>query len=777
MLDVFAGRPSENTLRSQLVRLNQTDFAGCVLDTSDPNRRFAVEILLDGWPFAVVNADQGEPDASDGDGAHGFRIRIPEAVLSHHTLVSARLANTHLVCGQPIDLSLPFGEANAGALFGGWVQVDGDGWIGGALSDCGAEPAAIFLAEGSTIHVARPEHPVSPSHPGTRGGTNFVFRAYLADQLAPDRLTRIRVCNDRGMELEGSPLYLAGSPDPIVGALVTSGRLAHRSDRLLYYRTRFPRMLPMGLYEEWKVAARPAAPPVAIDHAVVLVGSGDPHLSVADLGIGRGSTLLAIALPDASSPVSFDGQDLLQSLTDMDELPDRLVFAPAGTRFGDGSLARLLDSLDDRAVAFAYGDVEMAFDGRTVPFLMPAFDYERLLEQGYCAFVFAAWTEDVRRVAERLRPATLYDLIFGLLETAGASPGGISVGHVPFPIAALPDLAEGSLSQPHMSAVRAHLARRGQRARLVPGGPSGFPLPILRIARELPSDRGVTAIVPTRDRADLLERCIATLHGSSRHVDLETIIVDNGSQEAETARLFDAFARDGIRVIRDDKAFNYARINNQAVAEARSNTILFLNNDVEFLDEDTLAEMLSRLVEPDVGAVGILMRRQNDVIQHGGVVLGPSFAAVHSYTDRVFGDPGYCDGLRVAHQCSAVTAACMMVRKRDFLSVGGFDATGFPIAFNDVDLCLKFGKAGLRTVLTPHQHILHHESVSRGRDDTLTRRPLFARELAKLRETWSAVLLDDPYYNPCLGRGHHPYDGLATDPLHLAPRLRTLRLG
>ena len=770
-----------DALRTRFVRANCTTFVGSVFDPRDRDRRFSVEIYLDGFPFAVVRADQVEYPSPLGDGAHGFRIGIPAAILARHTLVSARLANGHIDCGLPIDLSRAVCAGASTIGSGGWLRLAGEGWIQGVLENCGADPAAVFVANGRTVHVARPDHVVPAERRQGRQPLAFGFTAYLADKLEHDRLTWLQIFNDQGAELEGSPLPVVGSPDPLVQDIFRDGVGAKRIDRLAYYRARFPETLPMGLYATWKSAVRPGPSAVAPAHGIILVGSGDPHHSVAGLSIGRGPAALALGLLDTASPVGFNPDDLLRSLDSIDDLPERLVFAPSGTRFADDQGARLVEALDDPSVLFAYGDLELTIGGQSMPYLMPAFDYERLLEQGYCGLVFAAPTAAIQRIVAAVQPRSLYDLVFALLEDltpakTGSRTGRI-VAHVPFPVAALPALDPDTLSTPHMLAVRDHLHRRGQSARLTMRSSAGLTLPALHVKRSLPLDRSVTVIVPTRDRADLLEPCLSTLRNCAHYLDLDVIVVDNGSQEPATFNLFETLARDGIRILRDERAFNYSRINNDAVAMATAGTVLFLNNDVEFQTEDTLEEMLSRLTEPDVGAVGVLMRRANDVIQHGGVVLGPSFAAFHAHVDRVVGNAGYCDDLRVARQCSAVTAACMMVRRSDFLAVGGFNATDFPVAFNDVDLCLKLAAAGLRTVLTPHSTVIHHESVSRGRDDSLTRRPLFAREVAQLHESWSKVLIDDPFYNPCLGRTQHPYNGLAVNPISLRPRLQRVRLG
>jgi GT2 family glycosyltransferase len=180
--------------------------------------------------------------------------------------------------------------------------------------------------------------------------------------------------------------------------------------------------------------------------------------------------------------------------------------------------------------------------------------------------------------------------------------------------------------------------------------------------------------------------------------------------------------------------------------------------------------MLSRIAEPDVGAVGATLLWPSEVVQHGGVVLGVNFAAGHAFSERINGDPGYGDLLVVARQCSAVTAACLLTRRRLFLDLGGFDEDHFPVNFNDVDFCLRLRARGYRIIVTPYAKLMHRESASRGRD---TRHDLASRtqgELRNLRSAWGEALLSDPFYNPLLSLDETPFSALAWPPRSVAPR-------
>ncbi|MEM7567905.1 MAG: glycosyltransferase, partial [Pseudomonadota bacterium] len=398
------------------------------------------------------------------------------------------------------------------------------------------------------------------------------------------------------------------------------------------------------------------------------------------------------------------------------------------------------------------------------PWLMPAFDLERFLEQGYAAQALAVRRDDLLH-ALKAGAESVYDIVLSTVTRHGRG----AVGHVPGAHLRCP---------PADPAIESRALLRASRRWLADGEPgatvSATDRAGLRIHRE-PLARALSVIIPTRDHPDLLRTCIGSLVRHDGDIAIELIVVDNGSREPEALAYLDALKSDGARILRDDRAFNYARMNNDAVALASNEAVCLLNNDTEFV-EPVFAEMLGRLRPADVGAVGVLMARETDVIQHGGVVLGSWHGAAHAFEDRMLGDEGYGRMLTTAHEVSAVTAACMVLRKADFLGVGGFDARRFPITFNDVDLCLKLRAAGKRIVMTPHVHIKHHESASRGHDADLAKRARAARELALLRQRWGHVLTDDPYYNPCLSLGTYPYAGLAALPRRMEGARRNIGL-
>jgi GT2 family glycosyltransferase len=334
-------------------------------------------------------------------------------------------------------------------------------------------------------------------------------------------------------------------------------------------------------------------------------------------------------------------------------------------------------------------------------------------------------------------------------------------------VALLPPLDPQSAGRSLCQASRAHLRRRGSPVKVTTA--AGALFPAVHVARGTEGMRA-SIIIPTRNRGDLLRRCIESIAPGLERSGGEVIVVDNDSSDPDTLQYLDEIDGTAAKVIRVDGAFNYARLNNVAAATAQTEYLCLLNNDVEAMEDGWLEEMMGRLAGPDVGAVGALLLWPSGVVQHGGIVLGPSFAAAHAFNDRTEQDPGYADLLRVAHECSAVTAACMLTRRADYLAAGGMDEIRFPVNYNDVDFCLKLRAAGKRIVFTPHARLLHRESASRGSDDRPDRKARYFRELQSLRARWAEVLNEDPYYSPVLSLDSIPFSALAWPPRAMTPR-------
>lgn len=284
-----------------------------------------------------------------------------------------------------------------------------------------------------------------------------------------------------------------------------------------------------------------------------------------------------------------------------------------------------------------------------------------------------------------------------------------------------------------------------------------------RIKRVLPNPLPlVSVIIPVRNKPRLLEKCLRGLREKTDYPNLEILVVDNDSDDPAMEKIY---TREGsvIRLIRHAAPFNYSAISNRAVNEARGGIILLLNNDVEPLERGWLSEMVSHAIRPEIGAVGALLLYPNGRVQHAGITLG---IAGPMRVGGVAGHPGkrmrpearvMGNLLRVTRNVSAVTGACLAIKKEVYKEVGGFDEKGLPIAFNDVDFCIRVMKAGYLNLWTPHARLTHHESLSRGFEDTPEKKARFKSEVALMRERWGELLDEDPYYNPNLTLVHEDW--------------------
>lgn len=261
----------------------------------------------------------------------------------------------------------------------------------------------------------------------------------------------------------------------------------------------------------------------------------------------------------------------------------------------------------------------------------------------------------------------------------------------------------------------------------------------------------VSIIVPTKNRADLLRRCVEGVLARTDYPALEVVIVDNGSTELAAVRLLRRLARDRrVRVVPRPGAFNWSALNNAGVDAMRGTVAVLLNNDTDVLDSGWLREMVSQAMRPEVGAVGAKLLYGNGAIQHAGVVLGPDGRGIHAWRFLPGGIRGYEDQLAITRRVSAVTGACLAIRRDVYRAAGGCDAEHLPVTWNDVDLCLRVRALGLHTVWTPHARLLHLEQASRGTDDTPENQVRFRREQAWMRHRWGDAISRDPFWNPNL---------------------------
>ena len=408
-------------------------------------------------------------------------------------------------------------------------------------------------------------------------------------------------------------------------------------------------------------------------------------------------------------------------------------------------VARALNN--DPTLDVIYSDEDkLEADGRRAnPFFKPDFSPETLLSMNYVGHLLVArraLVEGVGRFRLGFDGSQDHDLVLRLTE------GTVRVAHIPkvlYHWRKAPGSAAGDVSaKPYAikAAVRAieeALQRRGLSGTAEPVLPG-----LYRIRWHLKDTPLVSIIIPVRDRVDVLSRCVKSIFEKSTYRNWELLIVNNQSSEAETLRFLDQLSKlPNVTVLDYNDRFNFSKINNFAVNHARGGVLLFLNNDVEVVTPSWLEELLGYAEQPAIGAVGAKLLLPDGRIQHGGVVLGLSGGADHAFYGLPGDEPGYFGLAAVARNCAAVTAACLMTRRRVFEEVGGFDPS-LDVAFNDVDLCLKMLAAGYRVVWTPFAVLYHYESSTRRKAHPVENTRYFLKKWGDL------IRRGDPYYNPNL---------------------------
>lgn len=272
-----------------------------------------------------------------------------------------------------------------------------------------------------------------------------------------------------------------------------------------------------------------------------------------------------------------------------------------------------------------------------------------------------------------------------------------------------------------------------------------------RLPAELPL---VTLLIPTRNGLSLLRQCVESIVTLTTYPNYEILLIDNGSDAPDAlAYLADLDGQPGITVIRDDREFNYSALNNMAAGRARGSVLGLINNDIEVISPDWLDEMVSLAMQPGVGAVGAKLLYPDQTVQHGGVLLGVGGAtgvAGHANKFLPATEAGYMHRSMSVQSFSAVTAACLVVRKALYEQLGGLNEIDLKIAYNDVDFCLRLREVGYRNVWTPHAELFHHESATRGSDFSPAKRQRFDQEQDYMRSKWRELIADDPAYNPNL---------------------------
>ncbi|WP_123068369.1 glycosyltransferase [Massilia aurea] len=735
---------------------------GWAVDRNRPDARVIVEICRDDVPIACILADVARTDLAAElevlgapDLCHGFVADLGALPASSGGVISARVANTEVTLTGGFRL-----EESKTPPAAAINNVVGDGGLrlhGWALDPADQKRTVTVRAFVGNEMVAQAAANII--HPSMRGYIDGAhgFDLALPASLADGAVHSVRVVDDEGRPLNGSPLTICCSMDGLVGLLPDD------ADELLLkvadiYQRHLPRSLPMSAWPEWSARfdrEGPATLP-ALSTAVIVTGETD--------AAALARTLASLQAQHGLTVHAFYGHpfgDLLAQALASDS--DVICCVRAGDTLTPHALAWALEGFALPEAQVVYTDSEC--QGR--PWLKPAWNADYALASDYPLELLLVRRHAAQCLQMVYTPA---DFAWSALVSVWTNDS-TSVVHVPRVLYRMQSpLSADERSARFAAAARALLkvqpqAKLEELNKLPPGETHSA----RRVRYPLPDDARdmtISLVIPTRDRVDLLQRCISTIQQFTAWPNLEIIVIDNGSMEDATLLYFSEIEQQGVRVLPMPGPFNYADLNNRAITQATGEIVGLVNNDIEALHDGWLDEILSQLLRPEVGAVGAKLLWPNGMVQHGGVLLGVGNVAGHfgnRLADADWGDHGRN---QLVQQVSGCTAACLFLRRQDFIDLGGMDSDAFPVTFNDVDLCLKVRAAGKAIIWTPHAKLLHAESASRGHEDTTQKKARAQREVDKLRYKWGHILLIDPAYHPSLNLdpNSQAFGGLALPP-------------
>lgn len=431
-------------------------------------------------------------------------------------------------------------------------------------------------------------------------------------------------------------------------------------------------------------------------------------------------------------------------------------------------IALELDRYPDSELIYSDEDKLDTNGLRFSPYFKPNFSRELFRSQNYLNHLTVHRADNIRAVGG-WRPgfegSQDYDLNLRIVERIATS----AIRHIPKILyhwraiegSTATSGAEKSYAwQAGHRALVEHIERTGACATVEAASDDQF----YRIRPEIGEPRPlVSLIIPIRDKVELLRGCVNSILQKTEYSPYEIVIVDNGSKETKTLDYLKELSKEqNIRVLRYDRPFNYSAINNFAVSRSSGSIVGLINNDIEVISPNWLTEMVSWAIQPDVGCVGAKLYYEDDTIQHAGVIVGLGGVAGHSHKHFPREHLGYFARLKLLQNLSAVTAACLLVRKSVYEEVHGLEEKNLAVAFNDVDLCLKVRKSGYVNVWTPYAELYHLESVTRGAEDDAEKLARFQGEINYMKETWELDRYVDPYYSMHLTKNHEDF-ALRTD--------------
>ena len=765
--------------KGELTGLSDQILHGWAYRVDDLQQRLVIEIYADDEPIALTRAELWLPELQDqhiGDGCYGFMVILDEKTLAFSQRLQAKVANTNQWLPNRIDIAHTE-DVNV-PVFGHVTCHHGlkiDGWLWNP-----AKPNQVIELRIYEDHHLIAEIPANQlrydliEHGVGNGEHGFSYTLPL--RLADGRPHEIRVVDEQGRSLAGSPLTVIDYPQGFEYE-VEQLACSHNEKQFLRalscrYQHYVPASLAFSAYKEWHDRF---ASPRQNNHLIesvsfLLIVTGDSprqcitleslvklqYLNVNILFQAHGHVLTDSHAEDAriERVAPHDWETVLSAR--LKKHQGILAFIESGDTLESLALCQMATVFQDQGFKIAYSDCDYANNGEMMPWFKPDWDLDLFLATPLIHHFFCMRSELIQEMPIE---ALISPLNWPWLAMSKIGDDPDAIHHVPRVLYHRNQAY--ALVNASAKVVRVCCERLVPQATFIPAMPSqGFRQLNWQQPQQWPR---VSLIIPTRDECALLERCITSLQKTD-YPALEIIVVDNDSQHAETKRYFKKLQRQGIRILSYPQRFNYAAINNMAVDRATGDIIGLINNDVEAMDTQWLKTMLCHLLRPNVGAVGAKLLWPNGMVQHAGVVLGLHGLVGHIGNQWEDNDLGYFGYNQITREVSAVTAACLLCHKQDYLDLGGLDAGHFPVAFNDVDFCLRLREQGKRILWCAEAKLWHKESASRGRDDNPAKIARLEKEKNAFKQRWGETLYRDPYYNPNLNLDRFSHYGLAFPP-------------
>lgn len=758
---------------------------GWALDPAKPDMRLVVEIYIDGNSVAFAKASEFHPGAPAGDDFNGFAVQLRESWLAEAKTISARVANQQEWLDGTIQLPAPSPSEPAPAASQVWHTggLKVSGWAFDASDP--NRTVTVTVRKGTEVVAAvsadRLHHALTYKASRKHG-----FELDLPWALADGQVHILDVHNDLGQPLSGSPLTLCCWPEG-VEALLRSNAASFGDDAQVELLAKVARhqelLLPKSAgfhhYAEWfEVFQKPGPinPDLKSSCGVLIISDGDVQMDAVSRFSITQQRHPAAAIEVVSSSDVVPG---LQRL--FEQGCDSIVPLSSGDRLAPHALDHLIPLLENDT-AWAFGDCDCDGSGgeRSSPWLKPVWDMH--LFMGADIFTPGAiFSSPLAKKAFKLvpglpsQPCFSWDFFIASIALI-TEHQSLSVAHLPNILyhrnsnsAVSP--ANEPLNQERLKAIdwlANEIFNNGATAKPVELYPG-----LVNVTRNPPEILPrLSIIIPTRDQLDLLRTCVEGVLTKTDYPNMEVIIVNNQSCEPETLEYLSELKNRNVVILDHPHEFNYAAVNNRAAEICSGEYICLLNNDIEVIHDNWAREMISYVTDSKTGIVGAKLCWGNRMVQHGGVVYGINSLAAHAGNFLHDDDAGMLGFNQITRRYSAVTGACLMMSKDLYRSFGGMNEHLFPVAFNDVDLCLRVEQSGLRILWTPNAKLFHLESASRGKDTTKDRRMRAEREQDNFIACWRMNKSVDSTYHPMLSHDYlaGPYGGLAIPPLSVRIR-------